>query len=60
MSFDLVPSTPAIAACLPNAKANVSVDIESEKKGFDTFTIQAQGLPANEGSTESVRPRSQL
>ncbi len=40
----LVTSTPALAACFPHAKATVTVDLTTDAKGKDKFTIAASGL----------------
>jgi hypothetical protein len=45
--FNLAPSSPAIAACLPKLKAKVEVDLETDKNGRDEFEIEASGLPAH-------------
>ncbi|MCA1581478.1 MAG: hypothetical protein LC796_08810 [Acidobacteria bacterium] len=45
--FDLVPATPAIAACLPNASARITVFPKSETRGVDTLDVKAEGLPPN-------------
>lgn len=39
------PSTPAIAACFPKLKAEVKVELETDKEGRDEFEISARGLP---------------
>lgn len=45
IEFKLVPSTPAIAHCLPKLKASVEVALTTNQKGFDKFQIEASGLP---------------
>ena len=45
VQFDLVPSSPAIADCLPYLSARVEVDLETAQKGRDEFKIEASGLP---------------
>ena len=49
--FSLVASSPAIAKCLPYAKAEVDVDLETAKVGFDRFEIRASGLFPNQEYT---------
>jgi hypothetical protein len=44
--FDLVPASPAIEACLPNATAKITV-FPSDIRGVDTLDVKAQGLPPN-------------
>ncbi|HEX4775546.1 MAG TPA: hypothetical protein VFW74_02135 [Acidimicrobiia bacterium] len=51
VKFDLTPSTPAIAACLPHLRASVEVELETDQKGRDEFEIRASGLPANQDFT---------
>lgn len=51
LRFDLVPSSPAIAACLPDAWAEVDVALTTEEDGFDRFSIKASGLVPNESYT---------
>jgi hypothetical protein len=40
----LHPSSPALAACFPHAKANVDVALTTDRIGKDTLTIKAYGL----------------
>jgi hypothetical protein len=40
----LTPSSAALAACFPHAKANVKVKLTTDKIGKDTFRIRASGL----------------
>jgi hypothetical protein len=40
----LAPSSQQLARCFPKAKARVKVDLTTNSKGFDTFTIAASGL----------------
>jgi hypothetical protein len=49
--FDLTPSSPAIASCLPHARAEVKVDLTTEEEGFDRFSIKARGLVPNQSYT---------
>ncbi|GAA4251528.1 hypothetical protein GCM10022255_044520 [Dactylosporangium darangshiense] len=43
----LTPSTPQLAACMPNVRVNVDVQLTTERLGFDTFTVNAFNLPPN-------------
>jgi len=45
--FSLVPASDTIAACLPNAAANVAVIPREDSRGVDTLDLNAQGLPPN-------------
>ena len=45
--LQLTPSQPALAACMPDAKLDVSVRLTTDKIGFDSFEIQARNLPPN-------------
>jgi len=47
LSFDLVQASNAIATCLPNATAEVTVFLNEETKGVDTLKLTAKGLPPN-------------
>jgi hypothetical protein len=40
----LAPSSAALATCFPHASARVTVALTTEKKGKDTFEIEARGL----------------
>jgi hypothetical protein len=43
--FELVPASAAIAACLPNAAAQVTFFAREDTHGADTLDVQASGLP---------------
>jgi len=45
--LQLTPSQPALAACMPDAKLEVTVRLTTDKVGFDSFEIQAKNLPPN-------------
>ena len=49
--FDLAPSSPDIARCFPNLKAQVEVDLQTAQRGRDEFEIKASGLPARQDFT---------
>jgi hypothetical protein len=51
IEFDLAPSSAAIASCFPDLRAHVEVKLQTDKVGFDTFEIDAQGLPARTSFT---------
>jgi hypothetical protein len=51
VSFSLVPSSPQIHACLPEAHARVTVQLTTDTIGFDTFTINASDLRPNKAYT---------
>jgi hypothetical protein len=51
IAFDLAPSSPAIANCFPHLRARVEVKLQTDKVGFDTFEIEAQGLPGRTSFT---------
>jgi hypothetical protein len=46
-SFNLVPASAAIEACLPNASAEVTVSLKEAITGTDTLELNASGLPPN-------------
>ena len=45
--FDLVPASDPIAACLPNAAAEVAVFPREDVRGVDTLDLHAEGLRPN-------------
>ena len=45
ISFDLVPASAAVAACLPLATGNVTVALKEETRGVDTLHLTTRGLP---------------
>ena len=45
--FNLVPASDAIAACLPNAAATVTVFPKEDVRGVDTLDLHAEGLRPN-------------
>jgi hypothetical protein len=47
LHLQLTPSQPALAACMPGAKLEVTVRLTADKVGFDSFEIQAKNLPPN-------------
>ncbi len=47
ISFRLTPASGGVAACLPNAKADVAVLHKEDTLGVDTLQLHARGLPAN-------------
>ena len=51
IEFNLVPSSPAIAACFPDLKAEVEIELETATKGRDELELKVTGAPANEELT---------
>jgi hypothetical protein len=47
----LTPSSPALKACMPRANVTVNVDLTTDQLGFDTFRINARGLPPRRAFT---------
>jgi hypothetical protein len=47
----LTPSTPQLAACMPRARLNVTVDETVDQVGFDSFHIKARHLAPNRAYT---------
>ena len=47
----LTPSTPQLAACMPYARLNVTVDPTVDQVGFDSFHIKARHLAPNRAYT---------
>jgi hypothetical protein len=47
----LTPSSPALQKCMPKASVNVKVDLTTDQIGFDTFRIDAKGLPPSRSFT---------
>ena len=43
--LDLTPSSATLAGCMPNAKVRVEVSLETARLGFDSFQVDASGLP---------------
>lgn len=43
----LKPSSARLKTCYPRAEAKVTVDLTTDARGFDTFTIKAKGLKPN-------------
>ena len=46
-TFSLTQASDAVAACLPNATARVTVFPKEDIRGVDTLDLKAEGLPAN-------------
>ena len=45
VQLHLTPSSAQLAACMPHAKVNVEVSLETDRIGFDSFQVHASGLP---------------
>ena len=43
----LTPSSAQLAACMPRARVDVTVQLTTDKLGFDVFTIRGRHLPPN-------------
>jgi hypothetical protein len=41
----LTPSSPQLAACMPRARVDVTVQLTTDRLGFDIFTIRGRHLP---------------
>jgi hypothetical protein len=51
LQFHLVPSSAALAKCMPHAKVDITVKLRTDKIGKDIFIVDASGLPANTSFT---------
>jgi len=51
VKFKLTPSNDKIAKCMPKVKVNVAVALETDAKGFDTFTLDMSGAQPNTSFT---------
>ena len=47
----LTPSSPQLAACMPRADVDVKVKLTTDTTGFDSFLVDAEGLPASTAFT---------
>jgi hypothetical protein len=47
----LTPSSAQLAACMPHAKVNVTVELKTDSTGRDVFRINAEDLPPNRDFT---------
>ena len=47
----LTPSSPHLATCMPHARVQVEVYLTTESVGFDSFEVDASGLPHNTSFT---------
>ena len=47
MHLHLTPSSAQLAACMPRARVDVTVQLTTDKLGFDVFTIRGRHLPPN-------------
>jgi hypothetical protein len=47
VNLELTPSQPALAACMPGARLDVTIRLTTDQVGFDSFEIQAKNLPPN-------------
>jgi len=49
--LNLTPSSPELAACMPHAKVRIEVRLTTDRIGFDSFEVNAYGLPPNTAFT---------
>ncbi len=47
VELNLTPSSAQLAACMPDARVDVTVRLTTDLRGFDVFHVQATGLPPN-------------
>src|SRR5437667_424019 len=47
VELNLTPSSAQLAACMPNARVDVTVRLTTDLRGFDVFHVHAVGLPPN-------------
>lgn len=49
--LNLTPSSAQLAACMPEARVQVTVRLTTERRGFDVFRVRASGLPPDTAFT---------
>ena len=47
VELNLMPSSAQLAACMPDARVNVTVRLTTDVRGFDVFHVQGTALPPN-------------
>ena len=47
VELNLTPSSAQLAACMPDARVDVTVRLTTDLRGFDVFHVHATGLPPN-------------
>jgi len=47
----LTPSSAKLAGCMPHARVSVDVSLTTDRVGFDSFHVDASGLPRNTAFT---------
>jgi len=47
VELNLTPSSAQLAACMPDARVDVTVRLTTDLRGFDVFHVQGTGLPPN-------------
>jgi hypothetical protein len=47
----LTPSSPELADCMPDAKVRIEVELTTDVIGFDSFEVDASGLPPDTAFT---------
>jgi hypothetical protein len=45
VALNLTPSSAQLAACMPRARVDIEVSLETDRVGFDSFEVRASGLP---------------
>ena len=51
LQLHLTPSSPQLAACMPNARVDVNVELKTDQSGRDIFEVRAEGLPPDTAFT---------
>ena len=51
LALQLTPSSAQLGQCMPDATLDVTVELTTEKTGFDSFAIHAHKLPPNRAFT---------
>ena len=49
--LNLTPSSAQLADCMPHAKVKIEVNLTTDRVGFDSFEVNAWGLPPNTAFT---------
>jgi len=49
--LNLTPSSAQLADCMPHAKVKIEVNLTTDRVGFDSFEVNAWGLPPNTSFT---------
>src|SRR2546428_9262939 len=54
VELNLMPSSAHLAACMPDARVDVTVRLTTDVHGVDVFHVQGTGLPPNTTFTTSL------